>query len=131
MKPSELKIISESLIDTFNEAGKISIDLYKKGLNGGFTKKNIRVGNVASGGYSSKISYFEHLIEESKIRIHNKQNIYRIEKKDTLDQSNLGLQLQSFELTSECQLTCFERLFLEKAFQILKSFYFDSLNSIP
>ena len=32
MKTSELKIISESLIDTFNEAGKISIDLYKKGL---------------------------------------------------------------------------------------------------
>ena len=32
MKPSELKIISESLIDTFNEAGKVSIDLYKKGL---------------------------------------------------------------------------------------------------
>ena len=33
MKTSELKIISESLINTFNEAGKISIDLYKKGLN--------------------------------------------------------------------------------------------------
>ena len=32
MKLSELKIIGESLIDTFNEAGKISIDLYKKGL---------------------------------------------------------------------------------------------------
>ncbi len=32
MKLSELKTISESLIDTFNEAGKISIDLYKKGL---------------------------------------------------------------------------------------------------
>ena len=32
MKTSELKIISESLINTFNEAGKISIDLYKKGL---------------------------------------------------------------------------------------------------
>jgi len=32
MKISELKIISESLINTFNEAGKISIDLYKKGL---------------------------------------------------------------------------------------------------
>ena len=32
MKTSELKIISESLIDTFSEAGKISIDLYKKGL---------------------------------------------------------------------------------------------------
>ena len=32
MKKSELKTISESLIETFNEAGKISIDLYKKGL---------------------------------------------------------------------------------------------------
>ena len=32
MKTSELKSISENLIDTFNEAGKISIDLYKKGL---------------------------------------------------------------------------------------------------
>ena len=32
MKTSELKLISENLIDTFNDAGKISIDLYKKGL---------------------------------------------------------------------------------------------------
>ena len=32
MKTNELKIISESLINTFNEAGEISIDLYKKGL---------------------------------------------------------------------------------------------------
>ena len=32
MKTSELKTISENLIDTFNDAGKISIDLYKKGL---------------------------------------------------------------------------------------------------
>ena len=32
MKSSDLKTICESLIDTFNEAGKISIDLYKKGL---------------------------------------------------------------------------------------------------
>jgi len=29
---SELKTISENLINTFNEAGKISMDLYKKGL---------------------------------------------------------------------------------------------------
>ena len=73
-----------NLIGNYNLKFKISADydlyfrLYKKGLNGGFTKKNIRVGNVASGGYSSKISYFEHLIEESKIRIHNKQNIYMV-----------------------------------------------------
>ena len=32
MKTSELKIICESLINTFNQAGKTSIDLFKKGL---------------------------------------------------------------------------------------------------
>ena len=32
MKLSELKNISESLINTFNDAGRISIELYKKGL---------------------------------------------------------------------------------------------------
>ena len=32
MKSSELKTICESLIDTFNDAGKMSIDLYQKGL---------------------------------------------------------------------------------------------------
>tara|TARA_A100001015_G_C14937762_1_gene691202 strand:- start:122 stop:901 length:780 start_codon:yes stop_codon:yes gene_type:complete len=32
MKASELKNISESLINTFNDAGRISIELYKKGL---------------------------------------------------------------------------------------------------
>ena len=32
MKTSELKTISESLLETFEEAGKVSIDLYKKGL---------------------------------------------------------------------------------------------------
>ena len=30
MKSSELKNISESLVDTFNDAGRISIELYKK-----------------------------------------------------------------------------------------------------
>ena len=33
MKSNELKTISESLVNTFNDAGKISIELYKKGLN--------------------------------------------------------------------------------------------------
>ena len=32
MKLNELKSICENLIETFNEAGKVSIDLYKKGL---------------------------------------------------------------------------------------------------
>ena len=33
MKPRELKYISENLIDTFNTAGEISIELFKKGLD--------------------------------------------------------------------------------------------------
>ena len=33
MKSNELKAISESLINTFNDAGKMSIELYKKGLH--------------------------------------------------------------------------------------------------
>ena len=32
MKVEELKIISEQLIDTFNQAGRESIELYSKGL---------------------------------------------------------------------------------------------------
>ena len=32
IKSSELKNISEGLINTFNDAGRISIELYKKGL---------------------------------------------------------------------------------------------------
>mgnify|MGYP001287491377 FL=1 len=32
MKTSQLKSISENLIDTFNDAGKVAIDLYEKGL---------------------------------------------------------------------------------------------------
>ncbi|MDC3089967.1 glycosyltransferase [Candidatus Pelagibacter sp.] len=57
-------------------------DLYfriiNKGYVGSVTKKKDLIGNVASGGFSSKIPFFEHLIEESKIRIKNKQNIFFI-----------------------------------------------------
>ena len=67
-------------IGNYNTKFKISADydlyfrLYKSNYKGGFTKKNLRVGNVASGGFSSKKSYYEHLVEETKIRLHNKQN---------------------------------------------------------
>jgi len=54
-------------------------DLYfrmiKKGYKGLVTNKKDLIGNVASGGFSSKISFFDHLLEETKIRIKNKQNI--------------------------------------------------------
>ena len=45
MKISELKIISESLIDTFNDAGKVSIELYKKGLKIEIKKDKSPVSN--------------------------------------------------------------------------------------
>ena len=45
MRTSELKTISESLIETFEEAGKISIDLYKKGLKIEIKEDNSPVSN--------------------------------------------------------------------------------------
>ena len=57
-------------------------DLYfrmiRKGFKGAVTSKKDKIGNVASGGFSSKISFFEHLIEETKIRLENKQSIIMI-----------------------------------------------------
>ena len=45
MKASELKNISESLINTFNDAGRISIELYKKGLQIEIKEDNSPVSN--------------------------------------------------------------------------------------
>ena len=45
MKSSELKTICESLIDTFNDAGKMSIDLYQKGLQIEFKEDKSPVSN--------------------------------------------------------------------------------------
>jgi len=67
-------------IGLYNTSFKCSADydlyfrLFKGNYNGASTKKNEIIGNVASGGYSSKISFIDHILEESKIRIKNKQN---------------------------------------------------------
>ncbi len=45
MKINELKSISQNLIDTFNTAGKLSIDLYSKGLKIEIKKDNSPVSN--------------------------------------------------------------------------------------
>ncbi len=55
-------------------------DLYyrlilKNKLIGGYSEKNQLVGIVKSGGYSSKINFFDHIVEETKIRINNDQNL--------------------------------------------------------
>lgn len=48
--------------------------LYKKKVIGSYTKKNDLIGIVKSGGFSSRLPFISHLIEESRIRIKNKQN---------------------------------------------------------
>ncbi len=58
-------------------------DLYykliiKKNLIGSFTDKDQIIGEVASGGYSSKISFWGHLVEETRIRFDNRQNVFMI-----------------------------------------------------
>ena len=43
---------------------------------GNFTKRNQLVGIVKSGGYSSKLSFMDHLLEETRIRFDNNQNVF-------------------------------------------------------
>ena len=45
MNNNELKTIAENLIDTFNRAGKESIELYDKGLKIEIKKDNSPVNN--------------------------------------------------------------------------------------
>ena len=56
-------------------------DLYyrliiNKKIIGGSTDKKKIIGVVSKGGYSSKVSFINHLLEECHIRIHNKQNLF-------------------------------------------------------
>ena len=69
-------------IGKFNTKYKISADydIYYKAilinkLKGDSTSKNNLIGIVQSGGYSSKFSFFQHLLEETKIRLNNNQNV--------------------------------------------------------
>ncbi len=48
--------------------------IVKKKLEGIGTKKNEVFGSFRRGGYSSKIKFLDHFMEEIKIRIDNKQN---------------------------------------------------------
>ena len=83
-----IKIAHKTILAEFRKVGFFNTkykcssdyDLYykliiKKKLRGSFTSKNQLIGEVASGGYSSKISFLGHLLEETKIRFYNKQNI--------------------------------------------------------
>lgn len=52
--------------------------IVKYKLKGAFTKKKEVISKFDTGGISSKVGFFEKLIEETKIRLHNKQNIFFI-----------------------------------------------------
>ena len=79
-----IKKKSMNLIGNYNVTFKCSADydlyfrLYKGNFKGGATKKNQIIGNVASGGHSSKIGFLDHLLEETKIRNKNNQSIFII-----------------------------------------------------
>ena len=69
----------------FNTNFKYSADydlyyrlLINKKIKGGYTSKSKVIGEMSKGGFSSRISFLSHLFEETKIRIHNKQNIFII-----------------------------------------------------
>ena len=78
-----IKLKSIKKIGFFNTKYKCSADydMYYRAIIvnkqiGDFTKKKQLIGIVKSGGYSSKIKFFDHLIEETKIRINHNQNIF-------------------------------------------------------
>jgi len=48
--------------------------IIKHKLNGVGTKKNEVFGNFQRGGFSSKIKFFDHLVECTRIRLDNNQN---------------------------------------------------------
>ena len=77
-----IKLESLNKVGKFNTEYKCSADydfyyraIIKKKLKGISTNKNKIVGIMKSGGHSSKISFFQHLIEETRIRYNNGQNI--------------------------------------------------------
>ena len=77
-----IKKTSQNKLGFYNLDFKCSADydlfyrmIVKMKMTGLCTKKNEIVGLVKSGGFSSKFTYLDHLIEETRIRIHNQQNI--------------------------------------------------------
>lgn len=52
--------------------------IIKYKMRGMATKKNEVIGTFMLGGYSQRITMLEHIIEESRIRIKNKQNIFYV-----------------------------------------------------
>jgi glycosyltransferase involved in cell wall biosynthesis len=80
-----IKLLSSKKVGNFNTKYKCSADydfyyraIIKKKLTGIATNKNELIGIMKSGGYSSTVSFIDHLLEECSIRINNGQNILLI-----------------------------------------------------
>ena len=80
-----IKLKSLKKVGNFNTKYKCSADydfyyraIIKKKLKGVSTNKNNLIGIMKSGGHSSKISFLGHLLEETKIRYDNNQNLLLI-----------------------------------------------------
>ena len=80
-----IKLKSLNKIGKFDTRYKCSADydlyyraIIKNKLKGISTNKNKIIGIMKSGGYSSKTSFFQHLLEETRIRYNNNQNIFFI-----------------------------------------------------
>lgn len=76
-----IKRDSAKLVGLYNLKYRYSSDydyfyrmIIKKKLKGMATEKSELLGIFRRGGYSSKISFFDHFAEEIKIRLDNKQN---------------------------------------------------------
>jgi glycosyltransferase involved in cell wall biosynthesis len=80
-----IKLQSIKKLNFFNTRYKCSADydlyyraIIKKNLKGASMNRNTVIGIMKSGGYSSKVSFWQHLLEETKIRYDNNQNIFLI-----------------------------------------------------
>ena len=80
-----IKLKSLNKIGKFDTRYKCSADydlyyraIIKNKLKGISTNKNKIIGIMKSGGHSSKTTFFQHLLEETRIRYNNNQNIFFI-----------------------------------------------------
>ena len=80
-----IKLLSLKKVGKFNTKYKCSADydfyfraIIKKKLTGVATNKSELIGTMKSGGYSSTLSFIDHLLEETSIRLDNGQNFFLI-----------------------------------------------------
>ena len=80
-----IKKKAAKIVGKYNLKYKFSSDydyfyrmIIKHKLNGVGTKKNELFGIFKRGGYSSKVNFFDHLMECTRIRLDNKQNKFMV-----------------------------------------------------